>query len=45
MSTSCDECGYKSNEIKGGGPISPKGTRITLKVQDAEDLSRDILKV
>jgi len=44
MSTSCDTCGYKNNEVKAGGEISPKGKRIELKVQDAEDLSRDILK-
>ncbi|KAJ3340681.1 hypothetical protein HDU93_006538 [Gonapodya sp. JEL0774] len=44
MSTSCDACGYKSNEVKAGGAISPKGRRITLKVTDREDLSRDLLK-
>ncbi|KAJ2449760.1 nucleolar zinc-finger protein [Coemansia sp. RSA 2336] len=44
MSTTCESCGYKSNEVKCGGAISPKGKRITLKVEDAEDLSRDILK-
>ncbi|KAI9137930.1 ZPR1 zinc-finger domain-containing protein [Paraphysoderma sedebokerense] len=44
MSTSCDYCGYKSNEVKAGGPISEKGKKITLKVVDQEDLSRDILK-
>lgn len=44
MSTVCDNCGYKSNEVKTGGAISPKGHRITLKVVDQEDLSRDILK-
>jgi zinc finger protein len=45
MSTTCDSCGYKSNEVKAGGAIAPKGKRITLKVQDKEDFSRDILKV
>ena len=44
MSTNCEHCGYKSNEVKCGGAISPKGKRITLKVIDEEDLSRDILK-
>ncbi|KAJ3224004.1 nucleolar zinc-finger protein [Clydaea vesicula] len=44
MSTVCDACGYKSNEIKSGGAISPKGKRITLKMTENEDLSRDILK-
>jgi C4-type Zn-finger protein len=45
MSTTCDECGYKSNEVKAGGPVSEKGKRIILKIEDAEDMSRDILKV
>lgn len=44
MATSCEHCGYKSNEVKAGGPISEKGKRITLKMTEAEDLSRDILK-
>jgi len=45
MSTTCDECGYKSNEVKAGGPVSENGKRITLKIEDLEDMSRDILKV
>ncbi|KAG8700467.1 nucleolar zinc-finger protein, partial [Ceratobasidium sp. 395] len=44
MSTNCAACGYRDNEIKSGGAISEQGKRITLKVEDAEDLSRDILK-
>ena len=45
MSTNCDICGYRDNEVKSGSAISEKGKRITLKVEDREDLSRDILKV
>ncbi len=45
MSTNCDRCGYRDNEVKSGSAISEKGKRITLKVEDSEDLSRDILKV
>lgn len=44
ISTVCSECGYKSNEVKTGGAIPAKGRRITLKVEDPEDLARDILK-
>jgi len=44
MSTNCDRCGYRDNEVKSGGAISAQGKRITLKVEDKEDLSRDILK-
>jgi zinc finger protein len=45
MSTNCDRCGYRDNEVKSGSAISEKGKKITLKVEDREDLSRDILKV
>ncbi|KAG6900071.1 hypothetical protein C0993_003421 [Termitomyces sp. T159_Od127] len=44
MSTNCDRCGYRDNEVKSGSAISAKGKKITLKVEDREDLSRDILK-
>lgn len=44
MSTSCEHCGYKSNEVKTGGAIPPQGRRITLLCDDPSDLSRDILK-
>lgn len=44
MSTVCDHCGYRSNEVKTGGEIPAKGRKITLKVDDPEDLNRDILK-
>jgi len=44
MSTNCDRCGYRDNEVKSGSAISEKGKRITLRVADREDLSRDILK-
>ncbi|KAI5961169.1 ZPR1 [Candida pseudojiufengensis] len=44
MSTVCDHCGYKSNEVKTGGEIPQKGKKIILKVTDPEDLARDILK-
>ncbi|GJE91067.1 zf-ZPR1-domain-containing protein [Phanerochaete sordida] len=44
MSVNCDLCGYRDNEVKSGAAISPKGRKITLKVEDKEDLSRDILK-
>jgi zinc finger protein len=43
-STVCDHCGYRTNEVKTGGAIPDKGSRVTLKVETIEDLSRDILK-
>jgi len=45
MATVCDTCGVKDNEVKGGSGIEPQGTRITLRITTALDLSRDILKV
>lgn len=44
MSSNCEHCGYKSNEVKGGGAVSEQGKKITLLIEDSEDLSRDILK-
>lgn len=44
MSTVCEHCGYRSNEVKTGGEVPDKGRRIMLKVQAKEDLLRDILK-
>lgn len=35
----------KSNEVKTGGAVPSQGRIITLKVEDEEDLARDILKV
>jgi len=45
MATNCYACGYRDNEVKSGGAVAPKGKKITLKVEDEEDLSRDLLKV
>ncbi|CCF56706.1 hypothetical protein KAFR_0B04100 [Kazachstania africana CBS 2517] len=44
MSTVCEHCGYKSNEVKTGGAIPAQGRKITLLCDDPSDLSRDILK-
>ena len=44
MSTVCDHCGYRSNEVKTGGEVPEKGKKITLRVENATDLGRDILK-
>ncbi|KAG1842618.1 ZPR1 zinc-finger domain-containing protein [Suillus subluteus] len=44
MSTNCDDCGYRDNVIKSGAAISEHGKKITLKVEDRDDIGRDILK-
>lgn len=42
--TSCDACGYRTNDVKTGGEIPDKGQRIWLQIRGPQDLSRDILK-
>lgn len=44
MAFSCDYCGAKSNEVKGGGGIPEKARRITLHVNNETDLSRFVIK-
>jgi len=44
MATVCDECGFKSDEVKSGVGIEPKGAKLTCTVADKIDLSRDVLK-
>lgn len=44
MSFTCKVCGYRNNEVKGGGAIPTKGTEITLTVRSEADLHRDVLK-
>jgi len=43
MSSNCEACGDKSNEIKAGGGIEDQGTKISLTLTDPTDLSRDVL--
>ena len=40
----CDQCGYKTTNIGGGGGISEKGTKMILSVETEEDLNRDVFK-
>jgi len=44
MATFCEICGEKTNEVKSGGGIEPKGKKISLNMTDKSDLSRDVLK-
>lgn len=44
MAFTCSECGYRNNEIKGGGAIPPHGTLVRLRVESKDDFSRDVLK-
>lgn len=45
MSTNCDACGARTNEVKSGGGIEDQGVRITVKIDGRDDMSRDVLKV
>ncbi len=44
MSFDCQNCGYRSNEVKGGGGVPTKGTRWELTIRDVADLARELLK-
>ncbi|XP_067826922.1 zinc finger protein ZPR1 [Heptranchias perlo] len=44
MATNCEACGHRTNEVKSGGATEPLGTKITLRITDPSDMSRDLLK-
>jgi zinc finger protein len=44
MATVCDQCGFRTSDVKTGGAVPEKGRRITLEVKTLEDMSRDVLK-
>lgn len=44
MAFSCEVCGHRSAEIKQGGGISERATKITFNVIKPEDINRDIFK-
>ncbi|XP_014287823.1 zinc finger protein ZPR1 [Halyomorpha halys] len=44
MATNCDSCGYRTNEIKSGAGMEPRGVKIEVTVSSREDFSRDLLK-
>ena len=44
MTVTCEECGYRSNEVKGNGEIESHGSRITLRVETINDMSRHVVK-
>lgn len=44
MALSCDMCGWRNSELKGGGSVPPKGRRSALRVKNKRDLTRDVIK-
>jgi len=41
---SCDNCNFKTSEVKGGGGINDKGCKITVDILTPKDLNRDLFK-
>ncbi|XP_069750723.1 zinc finger protein ZPR1 [Narcine bancroftii] len=44
MATNCETCGHRTNEVKSGGATERLGTKITLRITDPSDMTRDVLK-
>jgi zinc finger protein len=44
MNLLCEECGFRSNEIRPSGAISQKGSKITVTVSSMEDFKREVIK-
>ncbi|ELU09893.1 hypothetical protein CAPTEDRAFT_178707 [Capitella teleta] len=44
MATTCEACGFRDNEVKGGTGFGDNGKKIKLRLTDPSDLSRDVLK-
>lgn len=44
MAFSCDHCGWRSSEIKQGGGIPEKATKIVFTALGPEDMNRDMFK-
>ena len=44
MAFCCEHCGYRNTDIKHGGGMSDKATKITFHVNSEKDLNRDLFK-
>ena len=44
MAFNCSSCGFRNNEIKGGGAVPTYGNEVTLTVETLDDMKRDVLK-
>ena len=45
MATNCETCGHRDNEVKSGSGMEEKGRKMTLLIENQDDMSRDVLKV
>lgn len=44
MNMSCDDCGYKFNDVKMGGEVFEKGKKVIIKIKIFVDFVCDIFK-
>ena len=44
MAFTCEKCRTRSTEVKVGGAISEKATKLTFKVENREHMDRDLFK-
>jgi zinc finger protein len=44
MAFSCDACGFRTTDVKSGGGVSDKATRIVFKIDKPEFMNRDVFK-
>lgn len=44
MAFCCEHCGYRNTDIKHGGGISDKATRIVFNLEKPSDMNRDVFK-
>lgn len=44
MSFACESCGFKNSEIQSAGQIQERGAKYTLKVENEQDLQRQVVK-
>lgn len=43
-SFSCDHCGWKNNTVKSAGQIQEKGAKYTFRLDNAQDLQRQVVR-
>lgn len=44
MAFTCENCGYRNNEVQSGMSLADQGVRITLRVDNKEKMNREVIK-
>ncbi|OTF74690.1 zinc finger protein ZPR1-like protein [Euroglyphus maynei] len=44
MATNCEICGNRTNEVKSGAGIEPRGVRITINIRNEDDLKKEVVR-